>query len=124
MTEKIKKIKKYFNDVKSYEEWKKTGILDGLSSEESTALIIKIEEMSKLLFNSLLNSNIDTWMIPIIVRAYKGYNYLVNNCAAAYQYVSQKRDVLQDLTATSYNAIDGEAEFCDLMASDIANLKL
>jgi hypothetical protein len=63
-------------------------------------------------------------MFPIVIRTFKTYGHLINNIPAAVRHVETNLHLLAELEAVAYMNIDAEAEFCDVMSSQIATLKL
>jgi len=129
---KIKTIKEFLEDKKTLIEllggsncdWNALGFMEGLDETSATALASKLNEIVKLILENTMDfdKRLDVLMIPIVCRAFRVYGHLVNNCMAALIYVNSKIHALPE--NWQYNSIDIEAEFCALMAEEIANLKL
>jgi hypothetical protein len=129
---KIKTIKEFLEDKKTLMEllggsncdWSALGFMEGLDETSAAALASKLNEIVKILLHSnfVFDKRLDGLMIPIVCRAFKSYGHLVIDCLAAINYVNSKIDALPE--NWEYNSIDLEAEFCNLMAEEIANLKL
>ena len=129
---KIKTIKEFLEDKKTLIEllggsncdWNALGFMEGLDETSAAALASKLDEIVKLILENTLDfdKRLDGLMIPIVCRAFRTYGHLVNNCMAALIYVNS---CIKNLpTQWDYNSIDIEAQFCSLMAQEIANLKL
>lgn len=103
-------------------DWSVLGISKGLDEVSTAALESKLNEIVNILLHSNFDKRLDTFMIPIVCRAFKVYGHLVNNCLVAIAYVNEKIQVLPE--NWEYGTVDIEAEFCNLMAEEIARLKL
>lgn len=130
---RIKKIKEFLEEQKSLidlmEEvsfdWNALGLTQWLDEASANLLKSKLNEIVRILLNSNMDfdKRLDTLMIPIVFRAFKIYGHLVNNCMSAIIHVNLKIYLLPK-EGWDYKRIDMEAEFCDLMAKEISELKL
>lgn len=128
MSQKIKTVKKYLETKEDsfYKTWSSTGILFNLPFEKGYLLSKKLEEMAKLILNNNIAMNtdgIDMLIIPIVARAYHSHNYLINSCKHTLNHVISKKSLIAEFTLVGFE-VDGQAEFCTLMAQEISILKL
>ena len=118
----MKKIREYIKDKneKIFIYWEDSGLLSGLSKSDSEALALKLNEVAKILINgnSFIRRNGEYLIYPIIRRAFSK-NHLIVNCLRVIQHVNNRIYALDDI-----ECFDVEAEFCELMAEEISNLKL
>lgn len=119
----IKKVKEYIKNKRNYKNWLNTGLLSGLSEEESVALAEKLDEAVDLMLKGQA-SVLDTLIIPIIARCYHKHKYLVKDVKAVKAHLEKRLFLLHELISTRFSGMDAEAEFCDVMASEIYALKL
>lgn len=124
---RIKRVKEYLEEQKTLQEsikkWKKTGMFDGLTSEESIMLAGVLNQVLKL-FENEPNSVVFSLIITIIVRTFRTYKYLVKDIRAVAMHINNRISLLHELISKAYNGIDGEVEFCVIMAEEIFKLKL
>lgn len=122
---RVKKIKEFLElQKKATFTWESSGLLDGLDSKESGGLALKLEELREILLNGnfVFDERIYYLIFPIVTRSFREYKYLINDCLAVLNYVNSKIANLP--TEWDYSNIDIEAQFCNLMAEEIARLKL
>lgn len=129
MKEKIKTVKEYIavKDSENYILFEKMGIFKDMSFEESYKLFLKLEEMSAFLMSEdNIDLQIEVIIFPIVVATYRIHNHLINSCKVVYNYIHINLYRLDEVKEYSeaYPNRDLEAEFCNEMASEIANLKL
>lgn len=126
MSQMIKKVKEYYKQVLQDRQviarWKSLGLWDEMPDE----LALKLEWLATYLLSRVfvIGSRIDTLMFPIVIRTFRTYGHLINNIPEAVRYVENNLHLLAELEAKAYMHIDAEAEFCDVMSSQIATLKL
>ena len=130
MRERIKTIKEYVaSKDELYKIFEEMGVFEGVSFEDSQALYLKLEEMRELLLSNvtidnIFGSQLDILMFPIVCRTYRTYKHLINSCIAVIRYVNENLNRLKELESKAYMNIGAEAEFCDIMAKEISDLKL
>jgi hypothetical protein len=132
MSQKIKTIKEYVALQKpSGMVWEETGFLEGLTTEDALLLKEKLEEMLRIVLygNLILKNEItESIILTVVRRAYVTYNHLVIDCMATILYVDSRLDSLKSrinvMIRTAYYTIDVEAEMTDLIAEEVAKLKL
>lgn len=109
-----------------YDAWKETGLLEGFSFEESMALCVILNRVVILLTSNATNTNSvsGTLLIPIIVRLYKKYNYLIKSHVAVYMFVNSQLHLLKSAETSILGGVDYQAEFVDLMCKKIKELGL
>jgi len=121
----IKKVKEFIAyQKKASFTWESSGLLDGLDSKESGKLALKLEELRKIILSGtfVFDKRIEYLIFPIVARAFREYNHLINDCLTVLNYVNSKVHALPE--NWEYGTIDIEAAFCNLMAEEIARLKL
>lgn len=123
----MKTVKEFLKDKRNDERWLK--ILASLDITETEELLEKIKEMQDFILSqplSIESGSCDHIIMPIIIRAYKKYDYLIRNCRAVYQFVSKNYILFKSFSTgmAQYPGIDLEAQFVELQASEIARLKL
>jgi hypothetical protein len=132
MSQKIKTIKEYVALQKpSGMVWEETGFLEGLTTEDALLLKEKLEEMLRIvLYGNLIFKNeiTESIILTVVRRAYVTYNHFVIDCMATILYVDSRLDSLKSrinvMIRTAYYTIDVEAEMTDLIAEEVAKLKL
>lgn len=122
MERKIKTVKEYLHLKSKHGVWKQSGLLDGLSEEDSIALAMKLEEAAQFLLsmNYELSSKVEVIFLPIIARCFHKYKHLVKSIKDAFIFVNSRLHYLDK----AITGVDVEAEFCDLMACQISIMKI
>jgi hypothetical protein len=125
----MKTAKEFMHDKEVTKRWTQLCSSLGITDEQVTELVAKIEEMQQFVLSlpiSMESTNCDHIIIPIIVRAYKKHGYLIQSCRAAYQFVSKNYSLFKTFSTEMKQipGIDMEAQFIELQASEIARLKL
>ena len=123
----IKKVKEYLFEqdeanAEVYNNWHKSGLLDKLSVLNGYLLAKKLEEMAQLMLGCAGEVEVDTLIFPIVARSYHKHNYLIDRCRLTLNHVISKKSLIGELNMGF--GVDGEAEFCALMAAEISMLKL
>jgi hypothetical protein len=132
MSQKIKTIKEYIALQKpSGLDWDKSGILEGLTTEDALILKEKLEEVARIILHGnliLKNKMTETVMFPIVRVTYTKHNYLIRDCLQTILYVDSRLESLKyemdEAFKTAYYTIDVEAEYTSLLCDEIASLKL
>ena len=122
---KINKVKEYVQLNEGPNKiWTEMGVFEGIPVEHALALARKLNEMIVLLSHSpgiIRMVNGDTMVFPIIIRAYRNHGHIINSCPAVVWHINSRAYAIEDFRIGD---VDAEAEFCALMAEEIANLKL
>ena len=68
-----------------------------------------------------IHKNIECFIFPIVRRAFSNYKHLVVNCYKVASFIDNNISLMDDIECSNF---DVEAEFCNIMAKEISDLKL